>query len=139
MTAKAAITLADAGDTPESPGTPAVANRVFTPGAMENGNVHTFYNSTTGVTPATKSKMTVSLTPLSTTRNTSRVKIAIAAPKSQTVDGIVQVAHINRGFVEFVFDKNSTRDDRRDLKELVKQSLNDAGILGMIADGEDLY
>jgi len=139
MTAKTTLTLDDSASTPESPGTPAVANRTFTPGQMENGNVHTFYEPTTGVTPATKSKLTASLTPISATRNTARIKIALAYPKAQTIDGLVVAAHVNRGFVEFVFDKNSTRDDRRDIKALLISALQEVGINEMIADLEDLY
>lgn len=139
MTAKSTIALADSSQTPESPGTPAIATRTFTPGQMENGNVHTFYEPTTGVTPATKSKLTISLTPVSATRNTARIKIALALPKAQTVDGLVVAAHVNRGFIEFVFDKNSTRDDRRDCSELLKQALNNSAITSMVGDLEDIY
>lgn len=139
MTQKAALTLADSSLTPESPGTPASANRVFTPGAVENGNVHTYFEPTTGVTPATKTKLTVSLTPTSATRNTARIKIAFALPKAQTVNGIVTAAHVNRVFNEYVFDKDSTRDDRRDAKILLISLLNDAVMNAMIGDLEDVY
>lgn len=139
MTAKTTIALADSSATPESPGTPASTTRTFIPGAMENGNVHTFYETTSGTTPATRSKLTISLTPLSANRNTARVKVGLAIPKAQTVDGLVVAAHVNRAFIELVFDKNSTRDDRRDISELIKVCLNDAAVYAMFSNLEDIY
>lgn len=138
MTAKTSIALWDSSLTPESPGTPATGVRTFTPGAME-GNVHTFYDPTTGLTPATKSKLTISLTPLSANRNTARIKVAIATPKQRTVNGIVEVAHVNRAFLEFVFDKDSSRDDRRDIGEMIKRCIDNAALVAMVSDLEDIY
>lgn len=140
MTQKTTITLVDSASTPESPGTPAAANRVFTPGAMEQGYIHTWSDTTTGTTPDTKSKMTIGYVPANgSTRPVSRLKIQFAIPKAQTVDGIVKRAHVNRAFVEFVFDKDSTRDDRRDIKSLVGGILSATGVNEMVSDGEDFY
>lgn len=136
MSEKAAIVLVDSAATPESPGTPGAANRTFTPGEMENGYVHTFYNTTTGTTPGTRSKMTVSI---SNGAAVSRVKINIATPKSVTVDGVVKADHVTRGFIEFIFPVNCSRDDRRDIASLLYNSLADATIVNMIHNLEDLW
>jgi hypothetical protein len=136
MAAKTTIVLADSSDTPESPGTPAAANRTFVPGEMENGNVHTFYETTTGVTAATRSKLTISLTP---GNKIVRMKASLALPKAQTVDGVVKVAHVTRGFCEFIFPEDGSRDDRRDCKKLLQNLLTDTTINPMVADLENLY
>lgn len=136
MTAKTTIALNDSALTPESPGTPAAGTRTFTPGEMENGNVHTFYETTTGVTAATRSKMTLSLVPSETV---TRFKLSIATPKAQTVDGIVKAAHVTRGFMEFILPNDGTRDDRRDIRSLLTYINNDAGFKAMVDDLENLW
>jgi hypothetical protein len=139
MTQKVALTLADSASTPESPGTPAAANRSFVPGAMEQGYVHTFYNTTTGTSPAALSKLSVSLSPAGPNKPVSRIKLGLGTPKTQTIDGLVVVDHVNRCFVEFVFDENSTRDDRLDIRSLMINTLADAGVLEMVKNLEDLW
>lgn len=138
MTAKTTISLLDSALTPESPGTPAAATRIFTPGALENGYIHTFYEGTSGTTPATRSKLTLSLSPATATKP-SRTKGQLMIPKAKIVDGVVEVAHVNRGFVETVFDKDATRDDRRDMTTLLYSLIASAEFGGMSRDQEDLY
>lgn len=136
MASKTSIAIADSPNTPEAPGTPAAATRTFIPGEMENGNVHTFYENTTGVTAATRSKLTVSLVP---GNGITRFKAALALPKAQTVDGVTKVAHVTRGFVEYIFPEDGTRDDRRDINALMRNALADATVVLMINDLENLY
>lgn len=136
MTEKASFVITDSADTPESPGTPAAANRTFTPGEMENGSVHCFYNTTTGTTPATRSKFTASLT---SGQVVHRVKFSLALPKAQTVDGVVKVAHVSRAIVEFILPIDCSRDDRRDLLTLMYDALSTSGFNTMVIDVEDLW
>jgi hypothetical protein len=136
MPAKTTIAIADSTLTPESPGTPGAATRTFVPGEMENGVVHTYYENTTGATSATRSKLTVSLVPGD---GVIRMKCQLATPKAQTVDGIVQAAHVTRAFAEFIFPADGTRDDRRDAKSLLTNLLNNTDISTMVADLENLW
>lgn len=136
MAGKTSIAITDSSDTPESPGTPAAATRTFVPGEIEGSNVHTFYENTTGVTAATRSKMTLSLTP---GNGVVRFKAALALPKAQTVDGITKVAHVTRGFVEFILPEDGSRDDRRDILTLIRNLLADATVSPMIREMENLY
>jgi hypothetical protein len=138
MTAKTTILLTDSNLTPESPGTPAAVIRTFTPGAMENGFVHSYYEPTTGTTPDTKSKLTLGLTQAKDA-SPARVKAQLTLPKAQTIDGLVVRAHKNSAFLEYVFDKNSTRDDRRDARAMVYGLHADVGFQAMIDNLEDLY
>lgn len=139
MPAKVAIALVDSPSTPESPGTPGAATRTFQPGAVENGNVHTFYEGTTGTTMATKSKATLSLKPASSASPVSRVKMSMALPKAQVVDGITKVAHITRANVEFILPQDCTRDDRRDIRTLIANLINSAEGAALVADNDDLW
>lgn len=136
MTEKASFTLTDSAATPESPGTPAAVNRTFTPGEVENGYVHTYYNTTTGTTASTRSKLTMSI---STNDKIARVKLAIATPKAQTVDGVVQAAHVTRGFAEFIIPVDASRDDRKDILILVYNALASAPMAGLVHELEDLW
>lgn len=136
MAEKVAVGLDDAALTPESPGTPAVVTRTFTPGEMENGYVHTFYNTNTGTTPASRSKVTASI---SVGDTVSRVKFAIALPKATTVDGVVKVDHVTRCFCEFVLPANCSRDDRRDVKALLNAILANSTFKEMVDNLEDLW
>jgi hypothetical protein len=136
MTAKTTIAILDSDLTPESPGTPAAATRTFTPGEVEQGNVHTFYEPTTGVTAATRSRMTVALT---SGKDVTRMKLTLALPKAQTVDGITQVAHVTRASVEFIFPANGSRDDRRDCRTLTRTALGHADIIAMIDNLENFW
>lgn len=136
MTAKASIGIYDASATPEAPGTPGAALRTFVPGEVENNNVHTFYDTTTGVTAATRSKMTLAIVP---GEQVTRVKVSLALPKAQTVDGIIQAAHITRANCEFLCPVNGSRDDRRDIKTLLINALNHTDVATMIGDLENLW
>lgn len=136
MTAKTSIAINDSAATPESPGTPAAALRTFVPGEVEAGNVHTFYENTTGTTAATRSKLTAQIVPGT---NVQRVKLSIATPKAQTVDGVVVLAHTTRCNLEFFLPNNGSRDDRQDIRALVINALADASIVGMVKDLEGLY
>jgi hypothetical protein len=136
MTEKASFVLVDAASTPQSPGTPAAANRTFTPGEMENGRVHTFYNTTTGTTVATRSKLTASITPGDTV---TRVKYTLATPKAQTVDGVVISAHVTRCIMEFIIPNDATWDDRVDSINLAYGMLANTGLSTMVKELEDLW
>lgn len=138
MTQKTTVSLLDSALTPESPGTPAAVARVFIPGAVEAGYVHTWYEPTTGATPDTRSKMTWSIKQTAAD-SPFRVKFQLTTPKSQTVDGVLKRAHVNRAFLEFVFDKDSSRDDRRDVRGLLYALMGNAGFIAMIDDLEDQY
>lgn len=132
MSAYANLAINDSAQTPESPGTPGAATRTFVPGGKE-GNVWTWYENTTGTTAATRSKLTASLTPGD---SVTRMKLQLALPKSQTVDGLVTAAHVTRGFVEFIFPANGSRDDRRDIKALLIAALNTTELSNMVGDLE---
>lgn len=134
MSAYANMAINDASTTPEAPGTPAIATRTFVPGGKE-GNVWTWYENTTGTTAATRSKMTVSLTPGD---SVTRVKVQLSLPKAQTVDGVTSAAHVTRGFAEFIFPANGSRDDRRDVKALLGNILNSTELNAMIGDLEGI-
>lgn len=136
MPAKTTLAITDSAQTPESPGTPAVATRTFVPGEMENGVVHTFYENTTGVTANTRSKLTISLTPGD---GVVRWKCQLSTPKAQTVDGVVVQAHVTRAFAEFILPADGTRDDRRDSKSLLVSLLALTDIHTMISDLENLW
>lgn len=136
MTEKASFTLNDAASTPQSPGTPAVVARTFTPGEMENGRVHTFYNTTTGSTGATRSKLTASLTPGNVV---NRVKFTLATPKAQTVDGVVVAAHVSRVICEFILPVDASWDDRVDLINLMYNMLANTGLSAMVKELEDQW
>lgn len=139
MSAKTTISLTGSSLTPESPGTPVTETRVFTPGEVENGNVHTFYNNYTGSTPDTMSKLTLSLQPPKTNSEICRVVYTLALPLAQTVDGVVSRAHVNRSKTEYIFHKDSTRDERRDMRELNKQISNSAEVADMVDNIYGLY
>lgn len=139
MTAKASLVLVDSVLTPEAPGTPAASNRTFVPGDVENGNVHTFYDTTTGTTAATRSKLSVQLVSPTGNGNVARMKVSLALPKAQTIDGIVQQAHVTRAFAEFLFPVDSSRDDRRDIKALLISALNSADLSAMVGDLEGFW
>lgn len=134
MSAYANLVIADSVNTPEAPGTPAATNRTFVPGGKENG-VWTWYENTTGTTAATRSKLSVSLTP---GKEITRMKVALALPKAQTVDGITTAAHVTRGFSEFLFPVNGSRDDRRDVKALMISALSAADLTAMVSDLEGI-
>jgi len=134
MSAYANLAINDSAQTPESPGTPGAATRTFVPGGKENG-VWTWYENTTGTTASTRSKLTVSLTP---GNSVTRLKIALALPKAQTVNGIVTAAHVSRGFAEFLFPANGSRDDRRDIKALLIAALNTTELSAMVGDLEGI-
>lgn len=136
MTAKTTIALLDSAVTPESPGTPAAATRTFIPGEVEAGNVHTFYENTTGSTAATRSKLTIQFVPGAVV---NRVKIGIATPKAKTVDGVVVLAHTTRVNMEFLLPVDGSRDDRQDIRVLAMNALVDASIVNMIKELEGLY
>lgn len=136
MSAKTTIAIYDNAATPESPGTPAAALRTFTPGAVEGGDVHTFYEPTTGTTAATRSKLTLQLIPGAVVH---RLKISIATPKAKTVDGIVELAHVTRFNGEFLLPVNGSKDDRQDIRSLATNLFADASFIYMIRDLEDLY
>jgi hypothetical protein len=136
MVAKTTIAINDSAATPESPGTPATTLRTFVPGEMENNNVHTFYENTTGTTAATRSKLTLSLTPGD---GVVRFKSQLSTPKAHTVDGIVVVAHVTRGLIEFILPVDGSRDDRQDIRALNINLLADASVVGMIKDLENLW
>lgn len=136
MTAKVSLAIVDSALTPESPGTPASATRTFVPGEVENGNVHTFYENTTGSSAATRSRLTVALVP---SEKVVKFKYTLSLPKAQTVDGIVKVAHVTRCNVEMIFPVDGTRDDRRDARSLTLSALTDTTIIAMISDLENLW
>lgn len=132
MSTYANLAINDSNQTPESPGTPAATTRTFVPGGKENG-VWTWYENTTGTTAATRSKLTASLTQ---GKEVTRMKLTLALPKAQTVDGIVSAAHITRGFAEFLFPANCSRDDRRDVKALLVNALNTVEVAAMVSELE---
>lgn len=134
MAAFANIAILDSSATPESPGTPAAATRTFVPGGKE-GNVWVWYENTTGTTPATRSKLTASL---SAGEEVARLKITLATPKAQTVDGVTKVAHVTRAFMEFILPVNGSRDDRKDIAVLVMNALSAAALWSMLSDLEGL-
>lgn len=136
MPSKTSIAILDSALTPESPGTPAATTRTFIPGEMEGSNVHTFYETTTGTTAATRSKMTVSIAP---GNGVTRVKAQIATPRSQTVDGLVKSAYVCRGFAEFILPEDASRDDRRDIRALLANLLDDPSFVTVVSDLENLY
>lgn len=136
MAVKTSIALLDSASTPEAPGTPAAATRTFIPGEIEGDNVHTFYETTTGNTAATRSKLTASI---KSGNGVSRVKVAIALPRSQTVDGVLKAAYVCRGFIEFIVPEDAIRDDRRDLLVLTRNILDNTTIGPMISELENLY
>lgn len=139
MPAKASLAINDSGETPESPGTPAVAARTFVPGDVENGNVHTFYDTTTGTTAATRSKLSIQLTAPNGNSNVARLKLSLALPKAQTIDGVVQQAHVTRAFAEFIYPVDGSRDDRRDAKALLLNCLNHADVHKIVSDLEGFW
>lgn len=136
MSAKTSIAVLDNSTTPEAPGTPAAATRTFIPGEVENGNVHTFYETTTGTTARSRSKLTVSLTPK---QSAVVFQLRLSTPKATVVDDILVVQHVTRSFVEFELPNDGSRDDRLDNKSLTANILNDATIHNMIKDLENLY
>lgn len=136
MSAYTSIALNDSALTPESPGTPATATRTFLPGGKDSNGVWTWYENTTGSTAATRSKMTLSLTP---GKDVTRCKIQISTPKAQTVDGIVSAAHVTRSSMEFILPNNGSRDDRRDIRNLTFNALAAAAAVAAIDDLEAVY
>lgn len=135
MAAYANVAINDSGQTPESPGTPAQVLRTFVPGGKDNNGVWTWYDNTTGVTPATRSKLTLSMTQ---GNSVVRVKANLSTPKAITVDGITEAAHVTRGGVEFLFPLNGSRDDRRDIRILLWNFLGSAAFVSMCDDLEGL-
>jgi hypothetical protein len=138
MAVKETVTLTDSTLTPEA-GTPAAVPRDFNPGSVENGYVHTFHNSTTGLTSASRSKLTASLRRANATRPTDRIRFVLSLPQVQTVDGIDTVAHTNLVQLEFVFHKDTSRDNRRDARAMFSSLFSEASLLSMVQDLEDLY
>lgn len=140
MSAKAAIVIGDSANTPEAPGTPGVTNWTFTPSAVENGNVHTFYSTQTGSTGSARAKLTASISKGAADDAPHRFKVALAVPKVVTIDGIPTVKHVCRGFLELIFPPEATRDERLDTYVLLTNATGtDATIVEMRKNLEDLW
>lgn len=137
MPAKTVITLTDSALTPEA-GTPAANDRDYTPSEMR-GDVHVFTSDFIASGGDKKSTMTLSLRGPNGTDETDKFKLTLKIPEVHTVDGIEVKAYENAGFINLVFDKDSTRDNRRDLRKLLANALNHADIVSMIDDLLGLY
>lgn len=137
MAEKVILDLYDSSLTPKDD-TPTNVQRLFNPGAME-GNVHAFYNDHTGETSLAESKITASYSRSTASRPTNRIKVQIALPLVQTIDGVEQVHHVNRANVEFILHESSTFDERYDLNSLIIAALAHTGIKEMYLDNENAW
>lgn len=108
--------IEDSGATPI--GSPVTVERTFVPNGMVGG-LYEFVNSDISQTGAGQLKARAGISRASARRDTDHVFFEIHQPVEKQVDGLWEVDHVNRVFTKFVLDKNSSKDERLDLKALI--------------------
>jgi hypothetical protein len=137
MPAKAPYTLVDNSGTPAGAGV--ATDRIFTPGEVEKGNIHTWWNGHVSSNGAAQSKITLSLSKANSNRDTDRVKAILSIPQVKTVDGIETVAYTDRAIFEMIAHKDSTEDNRKDLWTLFVDFLNESDVVTVRNKLESMY
>lgn len=137
MPAKAPFTLVDSAGTPSS--APAATDRIYTPGEVEKGNIHTWWNGHVSSNGAAQSKITLSLSKANSNRDTDRMKVVLSIPQVKTVDGIETVAYVDRAVVDVITHKDSTLDNRKDLWAIFDDFLNELDVATVRNKLESMY
>jgi hypothetical protein len=121
MSAKGIVTLTDSTVTGAGP---SAEDRDFTPESVVN-NTHVYTNSFTGSTSDLVSSLTFSLRKSNANSPVNRCRVALSLPAAKTVDGVEVRDHVDMFIGEFITHKDSTMDNRRDLRTMAIDLLND--------------
>lgn len=127
MAQAAALTIAD-----QVP-----ANHTYNP-TSASGQRAVFVNSESS-TAAGRPSIVVDYQPLAATSTREKVKINTAIPVEQTVDGVVQVHHVNRAVTEFYLDASATLAEKQNLLARHKSILGNAVMTTLVTTGEPPY
>lgn len=102
-------------------------------------NLSIFRNTADAAVAATEEQIGLSFSPASSSRETNKVKISLAVPHEQTVDGAVVVRDTFRFNGEFVIPDGMSSTERAHAAALVANMLDNADISGYITDLEPVW
>lgn len=104
----------------------------FDPRGDKNGVM--IYKNTESDTGAGQMVLGLSLSDASASRPTHRVTLTLAVPVEQTVDGLVEVAHVDRFQGIFIMSENTTATARADLLAYAQNALANAQVVSAVSD-----
>lgn len=93
-----------------------------------------YFNNTDASTSATAEGVTLSMSRASGTRTTNRIKISLAIPYAQTVDGAVEVRSTARMNVDVILPDDMTVAEREDFAALASNLLDATDVKNHIED-----
>lgn len=133
MPQAAALTIKDGAATP--------VDHTFTPGAISAG-VATFFERKD--TLVARPQMTVSNRESNGSNPTIKAELRLTQPKVVNVtdtsgNTVAKVDHTDLGVVTFTFAKNSTLQERKNLRVLIANALLNASNAEVIDQGEQYY
>ena len=93
-----------------------------------------YFNNTDASTSATAEGVTISMSRANGSRNTNRVKLSLAVPYEQTVDGAIEVRSTARMNVDFILPDDMTAAERADFAALASNLLDVSDIKNHVED-----
>lgn len=93
-----------------------------------------YFNNTDASTSATAESLAVSFSRANGSRATNRVKLSLAVPYEQTVDGAIEVRSTARMNVDFILPDDMTASEREDFIALCSNSLDATDIKNHVED-----
>ena len=93
-----------------------------------------YFNNTDASTSATAEGVTISMSRANGSRNTNRVKLSLAVPYEQAVDGAIEVRSTARMNVDFILPDDMTAAERADFAALASNLLDVSDIKNHVED-----
>lgn len=137
MTVKAPLVIPDSTGTPLG-GTPGAVDRTYTPIGKVNG-VHLYEDFDSSSSGSGRSRLGVSLKRANAQRNTDRILFTLSYPTVNVVDGVDVISWTDRSSVEFIYNGQTSKDNRMDLRTLTINTLTQTALSTMVHDLEDIY